>query len=100
MRRQFLAKQVGCPPIILTSVTNLIQLQRLLQSVFKENFEFRSSRNGTRVIMRGMADIQSVKLYFDANNLSYYTFYPKSEKPMKAVIRLLPHNNPAEDISD
>jgi hypothetical protein len=47
-----------------------------------------------------MADFQSVKSYFDPNNLSYYSFYPKSEKPMKAVIRHLPHNAPEEDISD
>jgi hypothetical protein len=26
--------------------------------------------------------------------------YPKSEKPMKAVIRDLPYNTPADDISD
>jgi hypothetical protein len=88
------------PPIILTSTANLIQLQKQLQSVVKENFELRSTRNGTRVITRSMADFQSVKSHFDAHNLSYYPFYPKSEKPMKAVIRHLPHNTPAEDISD
>jgi hypothetical protein len=30
--------------------------------------------------------------------VSYYLFYPKSEKPMKAVIRDLPYNTPAGDI--
>jgi hypothetical protein len=88
------------PPIILTSTTNLIRLQTQLQSVVKENFEFRRTRNGTRVITRGMADFRSVKFHFDSNNLSCYPLYPKSEKPMKAVIRRLPHNTPAEDISD
>jgi hypothetical protein len=88
------------PPIILTSTTNLIQLQKDLKIVVKENFEFRSTRNGTRVITRSMADFQSVKSHFDAHNLSYYSFYPKFEKPMKALIRHLPHNTHAEDISD
>jgi hypothetical protein len=50
--------------------------------------------------MTGMADFQSIKSHFDANNLSYYLFSLKSEKPMKAVIRHLPLNTPAEDISD
>jgi hypothetical protein len=50
--------------------------------------------------MRNMADFQSVKSNFDSQNLSYYSFFPKSEKPIKAVIRHLPLNNPAEDISD
>jgi hypothetical protein len=47
-----------------------------------------------------MEYFQSVKSHFDANNLSYYSFYPKFEKPVKAVIRHLPHNTTAEDISD
>jgi hypothetical protein len=38
------------PPIILTSAINLIQLQKQLKGVVSENFEFRSTRNGTRVI--------------------------------------------------
>jgi hypothetical protein len=67
--------------------------------VVSENFEFGSTRNGTRVIMRSMVDFQSIKSHFDSQNLSYYSF-PKSEKPIKAVIRHLPHNTPAEDISD
>jgi hypothetical protein len=74
------------PPIILTPTANLIQLQKLLKSVVKESFEFCSTRNGTRVIARDMADFQSVKFHSDANNLSFYSFYPKSEKPMKAVL--------------
>jgi hypothetical protein len=47
-----------------------------------------------------MVDFQSDKSHFDTNNLSYYTFYLKSEKPTKAVIYHLPHNTPAEGISD
>jgi hypothetical protein len=35
------------PPIILTSSTNLIQLQKQLKSVVKGDFEFRSTKNGT-----------------------------------------------------
>jgi hypothetical protein len=75
-------------------------LQKELKIVVKENFEFRSTRNGTRVIKRSIGEFQSVKSHFDAHNFAYYSFYPKSEKPMKAVIRHLPHNTPAEDISD
>jgi hypothetical protein len=47
-----------------------------------------------------MADLQYVKSYFETNNLSYYSFYLKSENPIKTVIRHLQHNTPAEDISD
>jgi hypothetical protein len=52
------------PPIVLTSAANLIQLQKQLKDVAKQNF----------------------------------TFYPKADKPIKAVIRHLPINTPAEDI--
>jgi hypothetical protein len=47
-----------------------------------------------------MADFQSVKSHFDIQNLSYYTFFPKSEKPIKTVNRYEPHNTPAKNISD
>jgi hypothetical protein len=47
-----------------------------------------------------MVDYQSVQTYFESKNLSYYTFYPKSEKANKAVIRHLPVNTHAEDITE
>jgi hypothetical protein len=66
------------PPISLTSSINLIQLQKQLKNVVKDDFEFRSTRNGTRVITNGMADFEAVKSHFTINNLSYYSFFPKS----------------------
>jgi hypothetical protein len=86
------------PPIILTSTTNLIPLQKQLRSVVKQDVEFRSTRNGTRVITRSMADFQSVKFHLDA--LTCTRSIPNLKNPMKAVIRHLPHNTSAEDISD
>jgi hypothetical protein len=71
-------------------------LQKQLKGVVSENFDFRS----TRVITRSMADFHFVKPLFDSQNLPYYSFFTKSEKPIKAVIRHLPQNTPAEDISD
>jgi hypothetical protein len=88
------------PPIILTSAVNLIQLQKQLKGVVSEDFEFRSTRNGARVITRGMADFQSVKSYFENHNLSYFSFFSKNENPIKAVICHFPHDTPAVDISE
>jgi hypothetical protein len=88
------------PPIVLTSAINLIQLQNNLKSIVKGNFEFRSTRNGTRVVTREMADYSAIREYFDKNHLNYFTFHPKSQKPIKAVIRHLPIDTPAEDISN
>jgi hypothetical protein len=50
------------------------------------------------VITKDMVDYQSVEAHFETNNL--YTFYPKSQKPIKAVTRHPPQNTPAEDIYD
>jgi hypothetical protein len=86
------------PPVIPTFSPNQIQLQKQLKCVVKRNFDFRSTRNGTRVFSRGMADFQSVKSHFDANSLFYYLFHLKPEKPMKAVIRHLPQNTPADGL--
>jgi hypothetical protein len=93
--------KMGRPPtIVLTSIVNLIQLQKQLKGVAKDNFEFRNTRNGTRVVTKNMVDYQAVKNYLNTQSLPYFTFYPKSQKSIKAVIRHLPHNTPAEDTAE
>jgi hypothetical protein len=47
-----------------------------------------------------MADFSAVRSHLEYHNVAYFTFYPKSQKPIKAVICHLPLNTPAEDISD
>jgi hypothetical protein len=64
----------------------------------KGSLEFRNTRNGTTVVTKEMADISAIKEHFNSQNLNYFTFFPKSLKPMKAVIRHLPGNTPVEEI--
>jgi hypothetical protein len=87
-------------PVILTSAVNLIQLQKEIKNVVKDDFEFCSTRNGIRVVTKGMDDFEAVKAHFSTNNLAYFSFFPKVLKRVKAVIRHLPPNTSAEDISD
>jgi hypothetical protein len=47
-----------------------------------------------------LANFHSVKSLFDSQRLSYFTFSPKCDKPIKAVIRHLPLDIPAKDIHD
>jgi hypothetical protein len=94
------SNKAGRPsPIVLTTTTNLMQLRRHIREIVKGNFEFRNTRSGTRIVTKEMADFSAIRKHLD-NNLSYFTFFPKSEKPIKAVIRHLPTNTPAQDISD
>jgi hypothetical protein len=88
------------PPIVLTSPENLIAMQKKLKGLCRGDFEFRSTRNGTRILTKKMADYSAIRSHLDSSKLPYFTFFPKSQKPIKAVIRHLPHNTPAEDISD
>jgi hypothetical protein len=62
-------------------------LQKQLKNVVKQDFEFRTTRNGTKIITRDMADFHATKSHLDDTKLSYYTFFPKSEKPIKAISR-------------
>jgi hypothetical protein len=86
------------PPIILTAATNLLQLQKKPRVFAKGSFELRNTRNGTRVVAKDMSDFSAIKAFFQKENLSSYTFHPKSLKPIKAVIRHLPSLTPAEEI--
>jgi hypothetical protein len=45
-------------------------------------------------------DYSAMKSYLEKNNLQYFTFSPNPEKLIKAVIRHLPPDTPAEDISN
>jgi hypothetical protein len=100
-QQQAAPSQIGRPPpIVLTSEVNLIALQRQLKTISKNSFEFRSTRNGTKVVTTEMADYSAIRAHLESRNIPHYTFYPKSLKPIKAVIRHLPSNTPAEDISD
>jgi hypothetical protein len=47
-----------------------------------------------------MADYSAIKSYLEKNNLHYFTFSPNSENPNKELIRHLPPDMPAEDISN
>jgi hypothetical protein len=75
-------------------------MQKKLKGLCKGDFEFCSMRNGTRIITKEMADYSAIHSYLETHKLPYFTFFPKSQKPIKAVICHLPHNTPAEDISD
>jgi hypothetical protein len=88
------------PPIELTTATNLMQLQKRIRDIVTGNFEFRNTRSGTRIVTKEMADFSAIRKHLENNNLSYFTFFPKSEKLIKAVVRHLPSNTPAQDISD
>jgi hypothetical protein len=49
--------KTGRPPsIVLTSATDLNILSKQLQGVVKDNFEFRSTKNGTRIITKIIAN--------------------------------------------
>jgi hypothetical protein len=49
--------------------------------------------------MEEMADYHAIKKHLEEKKIPYYTFHPKSVKPIKAIIRHLPGNNPAKDIA-
>jgi hypothetical protein len=83
---------------MLTSASYLIQLQKKLKGLVKGSFEFRNTRTGTRAVTTEMADFSAIQAYLNSQNLHYFTFFPKSIKPVKAVIRHLPGNTPAEEI--
>jgi hypothetical protein len=83
--------KTGRPPtIVITATTNLLQLQKIIRGVVNENFEFRNTRNGTRDLTHSVTDFAAVKSYLESRNLPYFTFYPKSLKPIKAVLSHLP----------
>jgi hypothetical protein len=50
--------------------------------------------------MKERVDFSTICSHFESNNLPYFAFYPKSQKPIKAETRHLPFTTPPEGISD
>jgi hypothetical protein len=48
------------PPINLTSATNLLQLQKNIRGIVQGSFEFRNTKNGTRVLTKEMVDYSAL----------------------------------------
>jgi hypothetical protein len=77
------------PPIMMTSTTNIIQRRALVPKYMKWN---------PYIITKEMVDYSLMKSYPEKNNLHYFIFSPDSKKIIKALIRHLPRDMPAEDI--
>jgi hypothetical protein len=80
--------------------TTVLNLQGEIKAIAMGSFELRNTKNGTRVITREMADYLAIKSQLQKKKIPFYTFHPKSAKPIKAVIRYVPGNTPAEDIAN
>jgi hypothetical protein len=57
------------PPAVMTSTTNLIWLQNDLKEHIKGEYEFRNTRNGTRIITKEMVDYSAMKTYLEKSHL-------------------------------
>jgi hypothetical protein len=88
------------PPIVMTSTTNIARLQSNLKEHVKGEYEFRNTRNGTRIVTKEMEGYSAMISYLMKNNLQYFTFSLDSEKPIRPVIHHLPPDTPAKDISN
>jgi hypothetical protein len=88
------------PPIIVTTNINLIKVQNEIKTKLKGDFALRNTRNGFRISTKSMEDYLILRKHLDQNQTHYYTFHQKTEKPIKAVIRHLPGETPAEDITN
>jgi hypothetical protein len=72
-----------------------------MKCVVREHSDFRSTRSGTTVLTKGMADFETVKSHLTTITSPITPIpNPPPSKHIKAVIRHLPRNTPAEDISD
>jgi hypothetical protein len=51
------------PPIVLTSTTNLLALQKRIREDVTGNFEFRNNRSGTRIVSKEIKDFSAIRKY-------------------------------------
>jgi hypothetical protein len=88
------------PPIKMTATVNLLKFQAEIKAITSVSFEFLNTRNDIRVIAREKADYSAVIRHFEAKNVPFFQYHPKALRPVKATIRQLAGDTPAEDISN
>lgn len=88
------------PSIILTTIINILTFQVDIKAIANGSFDVRDTSNGIRIMAREKADYSAIMSHLGAGKLPYYTYHPKILKNMKAVIRPLPGDTPAEDITN
>jgi hypothetical protein len=84
------------PPLVITSATNLIQLQSDLKKTQQRRVQVPKYMKWNPY----MAHYSAMKSCLETHNLHYFTLSQNREKPIKAVICHLSPDKPAEDISD
>jgi hypothetical protein len=85
--------------IILTAAVNLLKFQSQIKAITNGSCEFRNTGNGIKMVVKETADYSAIIRHLDTRKLPCYTFHLKLLKPVKAVIRYIPGDTPAEDIS-
>jgi hypothetical protein len=78
-QQQQMGKTARPPPIVLTAPINLMKLNSEMKYILKGTYEYRNTRNGTRMVTSDMSDDLAAKHYFYSQKLPYFTFYPKWE---------------------
>jgi hypothetical protein len=84
------------PPIILTSEDDLVS--REIKIVMSGEF-FWNNATGIQVTTKSMVNYNAIQKFLTEKNLHFFIFYTKTVKLVKAVIRHLPGNTSAEDIT-
>lgn len=91
-------KSKRLPPIILTSLVNII-FQKVIKPTAKDKFLLQAIGVGICIVTYCVATYKAILSYLSEHSLHHFTFYPKSNKPIKAVICHLPINTSLDDIT-
>jgi len=96
---QFTYAKQGQPfSVILMSAIILIHLQWDLKLCIKGKFEFWSTHISSQLVAYEMASDSAIWSHFDLASCHYYTFHPKSSRPVKMVIHHLSTSTHVENI--
>jgi hypothetical protein len=84
---------------MLTSPDNVIAFQQDIKLISQDHFSLRTTGSGIRIVTHCMADCKAILSYLPEHNLHHLTFYPQSDKPIKAAVRHLPIYTYSQDFT-
>lgn len=86
------------PPITIPSLPHPLKFTKTLQGLLLNNLKAVNTRDGMKIYTDTLADFQTTKDHLNKENIEYFTYQLRQDRPLRVIIRRLPNNVDTQEI--
>lgn len=91
-------KRVYIPPIVITGVTNTLQMRLSIKEIIKHGMTIIPRKNAAKIMLNDITDYRAVMKAIQENKVQHFTYSTGEEKTKRVVVRGLPIDQNTEEI--